>query len=242
MSAKILVADDSATIQTVIELTFSREDVELIPARSGEEAIRKAKEVGPDLMLLDTAMPDMSGYEVCRALKADPAMRDLPVILLAGPSDEGASSKGQIVEASDVVTKPFESLELITKVKQLLDARPKHPAAPRDLEVEMMAIEEVEPLVVHLEDEGPLVLVDPPTFVTAARAAELPGGLPREIIERAVTNAAEQTASQVARDVTEKLVERIEQIVREVVPALAESLIMKEIERIKATIESKTTQ
>lgn len=106
----------------------------------------------------------------------------------------------------------------------------------------MMAIGEVEPLVVQLEDEGPLVLVDPPTFVTDARAAELSGGLPREIIERAVTNAAEQTASQVARDVTEKLVERIEQIVREIVPALAENLIMKEIERIKATIESKTTQ
>ena len=65
MPAKILVADDSATIQTAIQLTFSREDVELIPARNGEEAIRKVKERSPGLMLLDTVMPDASGYEVC---------------------------------------------------------------------------------------------------------------------------------------------------------------------------------
>ena len=93
MGAKILVADDSKTVQTAIRLTFSREDVELIPAESGEEAIRKARELGPDLMLIDTAMPDTSGYEVCRALKADPALRDVPVILLAGSFEEDSGSK-----------------------------------------------------------------------------------------------------------------------------------------------------
>jgi len=242
MSAKILVADDSATIQTAIGLTFSRGDVELISARTGQEAIRIAKEVGPDLMLLDTSMPDMSGYEVCRALRADPAMRDLPVILLAGSMEEDVSAKSQMVNASDVVTKPFESQALITKVKQLLDARPKRPSAPLDLQAETV-LAEVKPMMVRLEDEGPpLLREEHPAFVSPPRAVERAGGLPRDIVERAVNDAAEQTASRVAREVTAKLEERIEQIVREVVPALAESLIIKEIERIKATIEDTTAE
>ncbi|HEX9899410.1 MAG TPA: response regulator, partial [Candidatus Methylomirabilis sp.] len=70
MGARILVADDSVTIQKVVELTFSKEDFVLIPVRSGEEAIRKAKEVQPDLILLDLVMPDKNGYEVCTALRA----------------------------------------------------------------------------------------------------------------------------------------------------------------------------
>ncbi len=241
MGARILVADDSVTIQTAVQLTFSREDVELIPARSGEEAIRKAKERSPDLMLLDTVMPDTSGYEVCRALKADPGMRDLPVILLAGPFEEGAASKGQMVEASDVITKPFESQILIARVKQLLAARPRLIPTTPDTAAERAAME-VEPLVVHLEDTGP------PLFEEQAASTRMPGplaastGFPRELLERVAADAAEQAAAQAAKDVTEKLVERIEKIVREVVPALAETLITREIERIKAAIEGQTAE
>ena len=72
MAARILVADDSVTIQKVVELTFSKEDFVLVQARSGEEAIRKAKEERPDLVLLDLVMPDKNGYEVCAALRAEP--------------------------------------------------------------------------------------------------------------------------------------------------------------------------
>lgn len=120
MSARILVADDSVTIQKVVELTFSKEDFTLIQARSGEEALRKAKEARPDLILLDLVMPDKNGYDVCIALRADPMLRTVPIILLAGTFESFDQQRGTQAGANDFVTKPFESQVLIGKVKQLL--------------------------------------------------------------------------------------------------------------------------
>jgi len=93
MGARILVADDSVTIQKVVQLTFSREDFELITARSGEEAIRKAKESRPDLMLIDLVMPDKNGYEVCRTLREDPQLKTTPIVLLAGTFETTSALK-----------------------------------------------------------------------------------------------------------------------------------------------------
>jgi CheY-like chemotaxis protein len=120
MSARILVVDDSVTIQKVVEMTFSKEDFTLIQARSGEEALRKAKEVRPDLILLDLVMPDKNGYDVCIALRADPMLRAVPIILLAGTFESFDQQRGTQAGANDFVTKPFESQVLIGKVKQLL--------------------------------------------------------------------------------------------------------------------------
>jgi len=133
MGARILVADDSVTIQKVVELTFSREDYELIPARSGEEAIRKAREMRPDLMLIDLVMPDKNGYEVCRTLREDPLLRTTPIILLAGTFETFDKGEGLKVGANDFVTKPFESQTLIGKVKQLLAGQGASAAAPAAL-------------------------------------------------------------------------------------------------------------
>lgn len=126
MKAQVLVADDSATIQKVVELTLSRAGVELIQARSGKEALQKARDLKPDLMLIDHSMPDQSGQELCAEVRQDPGLKDVPIILMAAalePVDE-AAIRG--AGASDVVTKPFESQTLIDKVKQLLLA----PIAP----------------------------------------------------------------------------------------------------------------
>ena len=129
MGARILVADDSVTIQKVVELTFSKEDFVLTQARSGEEAIRKAKEMRPDLVLLDLVMPDMNGYDVCAALRTEPALRSVPIILLAGTFESFDQQRGTQAGANDVVTKPFESQVLVGKVKQLLFARSLEAAA-----------------------------------------------------------------------------------------------------------------
>src|SRR5512136_1944774 len=123
MGARILVADDSVTIQKVVELTFSKEDFVLEQARNGDEAIRMAKETRPDLVLLDLVMPDMSGYDVCAALRTDPALRSVPVILLAGTFESFDHQRATQAGANDFVTKPFESQVLIGKVKQLLFAK-----------------------------------------------------------------------------------------------------------------------
>jgi CheY-like chemotaxis protein len=135
MGSRILVADDSVTIQKVVELTFSKEDFQIVPARSGAEAIRKAREERPDLMLIDLVMPDKSGYEVCEILRKDPLLKHVPIILLTGTFDAFDKNEGTRVGANDFVTKPFESQNLISKVKQLLFthsmAAPPRPVGPR---------------------------------------------------------------------------------------------------------------
>ncbi|MGH7430641.1 MAG: response regulator [Candidatus Methylomirabilales bacterium] len=131
MKARILVADDSATIQRVVELTLNRVGVELVQARSAEEAMRKVRDVKPDLMLIDHSMPDRSGQDLCATFRKDPQLKGIPIILMAGVSSPVDAAAVQRVGASDVVTKPFDSQTLIGKVKQFLRG-----AAPQDLMTE----------------------------------------------------------------------------------------------------------
>lgn len=132
MKARILVADDSATIQKVVELALSRVGVELVQARSAEEAMRKVRDVKPDLMLIDHSMPDRSGQDLCATFRKDPKLKGVPIILMAGASSPVDAAAVQRAGASDVVTKPFDSQTLIGKVKQfLLGAAPQDEAGLR---------------------------------------------------------------------------------------------------------------
>jgi CheY-like chemotaxis protein len=124
MTARILVADDSVTIQKVIEFTLGREDVELIQARSGDEAMQKAREAKPDLMLVDHSMPGQSGPELCGAIRQDPQLKNVPIILMTGVSGNVDEAAARQAGATDVVSKPFESQVLIGMVKQLLLSPP----------------------------------------------------------------------------------------------------------------------
>lgn len=134
MPKKILLADDSITIQKVIQITFATEDYELTVVSEGDSAIRKARELRPDLIMADVAMPGKNGYEVCEAVKNDPIIKNTPVMLLAGtfePLDKDEAAK---VKADDSIVKPFESQELIDKVRDLLAKAA--PAAPSSRAVE----------------------------------------------------------------------------------------------------------
>jgi CheY-like chemotaxis protein len=163
MGARILVADDSVTIQKVVELTFSKEDFQLIQARSGEEAIRKAKGERPDLVLLDLVMPDKNGYEVCQALRADPTLRDVPIILLAGTFESFDKERAAAAGANDFVAKPFESQALVSKVKQLLFARILNGAARSGAAASSVAV-----------PPAPATSAPPTEPADAAAAAESP--------------------------------------------------------------------
>lgn len=120
MTARILVADDSVTMQKVIEFTLGREDVELVQARSGDEAMQKARAAKPDLMLIDHSMPGQSGPELCGVIRQDPQLKNVPIILMTGVSGNVDDAAARQAGATDVVSKPFESQVLIGKVKQLL--------------------------------------------------------------------------------------------------------------------------
>lgn len=120
MSKKILLADDSITIQKVIGITFANEDYELTVVDNGADAVIKAGEINPDLVLADVIMPEKDGYEVCKEIKAIPALAGTPVILLTGTFEAFDEAKSKEVGADDYITKPFESQTLIDKVKEQL--------------------------------------------------------------------------------------------------------------------------
>src|SRR3990172_4091936 len=129
MPKKILLADVSITIQKVISITFASEDYDLIIVGDGDAAVAKIKEVKPDLIVADVAMPGKTGYEVCEIIKQDPGLRHIPVILLSGTFEPLNDKEARRVKADDHIVKPFESQELIEKVKNLL-AKPSAPADP----------------------------------------------------------------------------------------------------------------
>ena len=128
MKRRILLADDSVTIQKVIELTFMDEDYEVRAVSNGDEAVALLSEMNPDFVIADVHMPGANGYEVCR--RAKQLRADVPVLLLVGtfePFDEGqARSSG----ADSFLKKPFDSQELLQRVQELLASRPAPQAPP----------------------------------------------------------------------------------------------------------------
>ncbi|MBM2839168.1 MAG: Response regulatory protein [Deltaproteobacteria bacterium] len=123
MPKQILLADDSITIQKVIALTFAGEDYKITAVNNGVDALAKARELRPDIILADVVMPQKNGYEVSAEIKNDPELKNIPVLLLAGtfePFDEDEAKK---VGADAYIIKPFESQVLIQKVKDLIARR-----------------------------------------------------------------------------------------------------------------------
>lgn len=131
MPKKILLADDSITIQKVVELTFSDGDYEVTAVNNGSKAIQKLSEMRPDIILSDIIMPEKNGYEVCEFVKSHPDYRSIPVVLLTGTFEPFDPDRADKAGCDAVVTKPFESQSLIQKVDELIEqGRSKAPTAP----------------------------------------------------------------------------------------------------------------
>jgi CheY-like chemotaxis protein len=118
---KLLLADDSVTIQKVVNLTFADEGIEVISVGDGDSAMEKIRETLPDLVMLDINMPGLSGYEICENLRKSDQFKTLPVILLVGSFEPFDEDEAKRVGASDYLTKPFQSIrQLVSKVTDLL--------------------------------------------------------------------------------------------------------------------------
>ena len=131
MAKRILLADDSITIQKVVELTFSDGDYEVTAVNNGTKAIAMLSQMRPDIILSDIIMPEKNGYEVCEFVKSHPDFRSIPVVLLTGTFEPFDPDRADKAGCDAVVTKPFESQNLIHKVEELIDAaRAKATTAP----------------------------------------------------------------------------------------------------------------
>ena len=121
MSAKILVVEDEADLVGVLQYNLKKEGYTVKAARSGAEGLRLvAEELLPDLVVLDLMLPDISGIDVCRQLRADPRTRGVAVLMLTAKGEESDRVRGFEVGADDYVTKPFSVRELMLRVKALL--------------------------------------------------------------------------------------------------------------------------
>jgi CheY-like chemotaxis protein len=130
MSRKLLLADDSITIQKVIGITFANEDYDLTVVDNGDAAFEKACANRPDLILADVFMPGKNGYELCAAIKQEPILKGVPVLLLSGTFEPFDANKAKAAGADSWIAKPFESQALIDKVEELLARTPAVPPQP----------------------------------------------------------------------------------------------------------------
>lgn len=117
MSARILIVDDEPPIVDVLSYNLERANYEVLIARDGEEALVKAQQGKPDLIILDLMLPHLDGLEVCRALRRD---RDVPIIMLTALDSEVDRVVGLELGADDYVVKPFSVRELMARVKSVL--------------------------------------------------------------------------------------------------------------------------
>ncbi len=120
MSGTLLLADDSITIQKVVELTFAETEHKVFAVGGGRDLLQRLPEIKPDVVLCDVVMPDMNGYEVCQILKSDPNTLHIPVVLLTGTFEPFDRDRAQAAGCDAIVTKPFEARELIGVVEDLL--------------------------------------------------------------------------------------------------------------------------
>jgi CheY-like chemotaxis protein len=127
---KLLLADDSVTIQRVIELTFSGEDVQVLAVNDGEQAIARIPIERPDVVLADIGMPRKGGYEVSAFVKGRADLAHIPVLLLAGAFEPVDQARAEQVKADGVLIKPFEPRQVIERVKELLAVVAQSPRAP----------------------------------------------------------------------------------------------------------------
>jgi CheY-like chemotaxis protein len=121
MAKRILIADDSVTIQKAFAMTFAgADDVTVSGARSADEGLALAQRTHPDLIIADGVMPGRSGYDLCASVKADPALRAVPVLILASSQQPYDDARGQKAGADGQLTKPWETNAMMEKVRDVL--------------------------------------------------------------------------------------------------------------------------
>ncbi|MBX3130396.1 MAG: response regulator transcription factor [Polyangiaceae bacterium] len=139
--AAILVIEDESDIQEVLEYNLKQAGHDVTTVASGQEGLRLARDRSPDLVLLDLMLPDVSGTDVCRALKEDSRTRAMPVVILTARDDEIDRVVGFELGADDYVTKPFSVRELILRIRAILRRNEGAPPQPNVIEFGQLEVD-----------------------------------------------------------------------------------------------------
>ena len=155
MAQKLLLADDSVTIQRVIELTFADEDIDVIAVGDGQQAVMRIEEDRPDIVLADVGMPERDGYEVAAFVKRTPHLAHIPFLLLTGAFEPVDEDRARAAGCDGVLVKPFEPQMVINRVRDLLAAERPDPSRP------VVSSMPVDSGAVLRTDESPTVGTEP---------------------------------------------------------------------------------
>ncbi len=128
-AGRLLIVEDEPDVTQLLRYNLAKEGYEVLTAATGGEAVRLARDVLPDVVLLDIMIPELNGWEVCRRLKSVPATQVIPIIMVTGRVEEGDKVLGFELGADDYVTKPFSPRELIARVRAIV-RRTQRPTNP----------------------------------------------------------------------------------------------------------------
>ena len=120
----VVFIDDSATMREVIKIAFRRENIDVVAYADAASALSNIEQGNPDVVITDVIMPDKDGYEVCQHIKQHPRLGNIPVILMSGVVNRAVAEKAFSVKADELIRKPFQPQDLITRVKHLLKSEP----------------------------------------------------------------------------------------------------------------------
>jgi len=140
VTPRVLIADDNPQGVELLEAYLSSSDYEIETASDGEETLRKVKQWHPDLILLDIMMPKISGFEVCKRLRGDPATQDIAVLMITALDQPSDIERAVEAGTDDFLTKPINKTELLLRVRSVLKSRMKK----RELDRALAYIESVE--------------------------------------------------------------------------------------------------
>jgi CheY-like chemotaxis protein len=160
MGSKVLLADDSVTIQKVVGIIFANEGYELTVVDNGDAAVRKAAEIKPDVILVDALMPGKNGYEVCREVRQNPAIAHTGILLMTGAFEVVDEEKNRQSGADEFITKPFESQTLIEATSRMIALSAQRASAPA-------------PVAPAMPEQPQAAPVAPPVTVPAAPAPSI---------------------------------------------------------------------
>ncbi len=125
MAKTVLIVDDESYIVKSLSFVMNNAGFETGSASDGEEALRKVDEMVPDLVILDVMMPKLDGFEVCKAIRANPAWSTIKIIMLTAKGRDSEREKGLALGADDYLTKPFSTRDILKRVQEMMNEERK---------------------------------------------------------------------------------------------------------------------
>jgi DNA-binding response OmpR family regulator len=125
--ARVLVVDDEADLIRILQFGLQAIGYQVETASDGQEALKKARETKPDIILLDLMLPKLDGYKVCRLLKFDERYKNIPIIILSARTQEGDQLLAMEMGANRFITKPYDFSEVLSHIEALLKSVPTGP-------------------------------------------------------------------------------------------------------------------